>query len=469
MPMLRPAAMFEPGASTTTSGSSPCSRASASSSSVPSLEPPSTTTTSSGGCVCAASALEQLGELVAVVPDGDHDGDAVLDRGSRAIAVQIGLTSGGVGHAGLYAGHSPIVFGAWLTTSPVIGHLVRQFLPLTETFVAEPLRHLQRVRPVVVAGTVLPDSWHEWDDLEDLEARYGPAWRRVTRELSRVKVLSPPAARALRGGDPRAPDRARARALRRPRRVLRAGRPARRADGRLVLRLRRHLVPAQGPRLRHARAAAAVPPRRRPARAERGHAPRPDRARRRSRAGRGPPPRRLARALPVRAPRAGRRRAAAAVRRPPGREEGDLRPARGDPRPPRRAPRRPRQRRARGPGARRRRAPTCASAAPSRRPRSPPPWPPPTSSSRRARSRPPATRRARPPSSSRRWRAACRCSPPATPASPRWSRTAARACSSPRETSPPSPARSAPPRTPPSGGRPGPPPRGRRSSASSTR
>lgn len=75
---------------------------------------------------------------------------------------------------------------------------MRQFLPLTETFVAEPLRHLQRVRPVVVAGTVLPDSWHEWDDLEDLEARYGPAWRRVTRELSRVKVLSPPAGRALR-------------------------------------------------------------------------------------------------------------------------------------------------------------------------------------------------------------------------------------------------------------------------------
>ncbi len=75
---------------------------------------------------------------------------------------------------------------------------MRQFLPLTETFVAEPLRHLQRVRPVVVAGTVLSDSWHEWDDLEDLEARYGPAWRRVTRELSRVKVLSPPAGRALR-------------------------------------------------------------------------------------------------------------------------------------------------------------------------------------------------------------------------------------------------------------------------------
>ena len=75
---------------------------------------------------------------------------------------------------------------------------MRRFLPLTETFVAEPLRHLQRVRPVVVAGTVLSDSWHEWDDLEDLEARYGPAWRRVTRELSRVKVLSPPAGRALR-------------------------------------------------------------------------------------------------------------------------------------------------------------------------------------------------------------------------------------------------------------------------------
>ena len=42
-------------------------------------------------------------------------------------------------------------------------------------------------------------------------------------------------------------------------------------------------------------------------------------------------------------------------------------------------------------------------------------------------------------------------------------------CSSPRETSRPSPERSAPPPTPPSGGRPGPPPRGRRSSASSTR
>jgi colanic acid/amylovoran biosynthesis glycosyltransferase len=75
---------------------------------------------------------------------------------------------------------------------------VRQFLPLTETFIAESLRHLRQVRPVVVAGTVLPDSWHAWDDLEDLEARFGPGWRRVTRDLSRLKVLSPPAARALR-------------------------------------------------------------------------------------------------------------------------------------------------------------------------------------------------------------------------------------------------------------------------------
>ena len=112
MPMLRPAAMFEPGASTTTSGSSPCSRASASSSSVPSVEPPSTPRPRRAARLRGKRA-QQLGELVAVVPDGDHDGDAVFDRGSRAIAVQIGLTSGDVGHAGLYSGHSPIVFGAW--------------------------------------------------------------------------------------------------------------------------------------------------------------------------------------------------------------------------------------------------------------------------------------------------------------------------------------------------------------------
>ena len=75
---------------------------------------------------------------------------------------------------------------------------MRQFLPLTETFIPEQLRHMPGVRSVVVAGTVLPDSWHQWPELEDLEQRLGPGWRLATRELSRVKLLTPPAARALR-------------------------------------------------------------------------------------------------------------------------------------------------------------------------------------------------------------------------------------------------------------------------------
>jgi colanic acid/amylovoran biosynthesis glycosyltransferase len=80
----------------------------------------------------------------------------------------------------------------------VVGHLVREFLPLTETFIGEQLLQLKRFHPVVLAGRVLPDSPHTWPDLVDLEAGVGPRRRAVTDRLSRAKLITPVAARAVR-------------------------------------------------------------------------------------------------------------------------------------------------------------------------------------------------------------------------------------------------------------------------------
>src|SRR5581483_8947240 len=77
-----------------------------------------------------------------------------------------------------------------VTPRPTVGHVVREWLPGSETFVHTAVRHQRRVRPVVLTDRVTAADAFPVDELVDIGVAHDGVRRRVQRARTRRRGYS---------------------------------------------------------------------------------------------------------------------------------------------------------------------------------------------------------------------------------------------------------------------------------------